>query len=179
MGTRLSRSVSDGASGAATAPAWSQGQRWLAGAAALLVVIGLWIANDAVLAAPIAAVTALAGSWFSFALFSVVYSLGSFLLALLALRAYERYSKGQPSRLASWLEGQGRSVRFRWARPLAVGGGVLGFVVASIVLGGVLTTWFLRYSGQRRHLVGAAALSSLIFGVTFTATYAGIFHFVI
>jgi hypothetical protein len=70
--------------------------------------------------------------------------------------------------LASWLAG-----------PLAQGGRVIGFVLGSVLVGGVLMTWFLRYSGRREGLVGLAAMSSTIFGVTFTATYAGIFHFVL
>jgi hypothetical protein len=151
----------------------------LAGALGVGVVIVLWISSDLVLAAPIGAVTKLAGAWFAFVLFSAIYSIGSFVLALLALRAYERYSKGEPSRLAAWLDRQASSARARWARTLAQGGRVIGFVVGSVVVGGVLMTWFLRYSGRRERLVGAAALSSTIFGVTFTATYAGIFHFVL
>jgi hypothetical protein len=151
----------------------------LAGVAGVGVVLALWLSSDLLLAAPIGAVTKVAGSWFAFVLFSVVYSIASFALALLALRAYERYSRGEPSRLASWVDGQARSPRARWARPLAQGGRVIGFVVGSVMVGGVLMTWFLRYSGRRQGLVGAAALSSTIFGVTFTATYAGIFHFVL
>jgi hypothetical protein len=143
------------------------------------VLLALWLSNDVVLAAPIGAVTKLAGAWFAFVVFAAVYSIGSFLLALLALRAYERYSRGEPSRLATWLDRQASSPRARWARPLAQGGRVVGFVVGSVLVGGVLMTWFLRYSGRRQGLVGAAALSSTIFGVTFAATYAGIFHFVL
>ena len=162
-----------------TAPAWSLAHRLFAGVVGVGVVIALWLSSDLLLAAPIGAVTKVAGSWFAFVIFSVVYSIASFVLALLALRAYERYSRGEPSRLASWVDGQARSPRARWARPLAQGGRVIGFVVGSVVVGGVLMTWFLRYSGRRQGLVGAAALSSTIFGVTFTATYAGIFHFVL
>jgi hypothetical protein len=151
----------------------------LAGVVGVGVVVVLWLSSDVVLAAPIAAVTKVAGSWFAFLLFATTYSIVSFVLALLALRAYERYSRGEPSRFAAWLDRQASSPRARWARPLAQGGRVIGFVVGSIVVGGVLMTWFLRYSGRRQGLVGAAALSSTIFGVTFTATYAGIFHFLL
>jgi hypothetical protein len=151
----------------------------LAGVVGVGVVVVLWLSSDLVLAAPIGAVTELAGSWVAFVVFSITYSIVSFVLALLALRAYERYSRGEPSRFASWLDRQASSPRARWVRPLAQGGRAIGFVVGSIVVGGVLMTWFLRYAGRREGLVGAAALSSTIFGVTFTATYAGIFHFVL
>lgn len=171
--------MSDQAAEAPTATAWSFAHRVLAGIIGIGVVIALWFAGDVVLAAPIAAATKLGGSWFAFVVFSVVYSVGSFVLALLALRAYERYSRGEPSRLATWLDRQATSPRARWARPLAQGGRVVGFVVGSIVIGGVLTTWFIRYSGRRQGLVAVAAASSTIFGVTFTATYAGLFHFVL
>jgi hypothetical protein len=171
--------VSEQTAKAPTAPAWSLAHRILAGVAGLGVVVILWISSDLILAAPIGAVTEVAGSWFAFVLFSAVYSIASFLLALLALRAYERFSKGESSRLAMWLDRQASSPRARWARPLAQGGRVVGFVVGSVAVGGVLMTWFLRYSGRREGLVGAAALSSTIFGITFTATYAGIFHFLL
>ncbi len=171
--------MSDQVAKAPTAPAWSLVHRVVAGVVGVGVVLVLWFSSDVVLAAPIGAVTKLAGSWFAFVLFSATYSIGSFVLALLALRAYERYSRGEPSRLAASLERQASSPRARWARPLAQGGRVIGFVVGSVVAGGVLTTWFLRYSGRRQGLVGAAALSSTIFGVTFAAMYAGIFHFLL
>jgi hypothetical protein len=171
--------VSDSLTEVRAGPARSQLQRLLAGIVALAVVVGLWIANDALFAAPIAAVTKVAGAWVAFVLFAGVYSLGGFILALLALRAYERYSRGEPSRLALWLERQAASPRVRWARPLAQGGRVVGFVVASVVAGGVVTTWLIRYSGQRERLVAIAAASSIIFGVTFAATYAGLFNFVL
>jgi len=171
--------VSEQTAKAPSASAWSPAHRVLAGVVGVGVVVVLWLSSDVVLAAPIAAVTKVAGSWFAFLLFSATYSIAGFVLALLALRAYERYSRGEPSRFAGWLDRQASSPRARWARPLAQGGRVIGFVVRSIVVGGVLMTWCLRYSGRRQGLVGAAALSSIIFGVTFTATYAGIFHFVL
>ena len=153
--------------------------RLLAGAVGIAVIIGLWISNDVVLAAPIAGVTKVAGAWVAFVLFAAIYSLGGFVLALLALRAYERYSRGEPSKLALWLDRQAASPRVRWTRPLAQGGRIVGFVAASLLAGGVVTTWFIRYSGQRDGLVAIAATSSIIFGVTFAATYAGLFHFVL
>jgi hypothetical protein len=171
--------VSDSVSGVRAGRAGSQLHRWLAGLVAIAVIIGLWISNDALLAAPIAGVTKLAGAWVAFMLFAGIYSVGSFVLALLALKAYERYSRGEPSKLASWLDRQAASPRVRWAKPLAQGGQIVGFVVASVVAGGVVTTWLIRYSGRRDGLVAIAAVSSAIFGVTFAATYAGIFRLVL
>jgi hypothetical protein len=171
--------VSEQAAEAPTAPAWSPAHRLVGGVAGIGVIVALWLSSDLVLAAPIGAVTKLAGAWFAFVFFSAVYSIASFLLALLAIRAYERFSRGEPSRLATWVDRQASSPRARWARPLAQGGRVIGFVMGSVLVGGVLMTWFLRYSGRTQGLVGLAAMSSTIFGVTFTATYAGIFHFVL
>ena len=170
--------VSDAVSEVPSGRAGSQLHRLLAGIVAIAVIIGLLISNDALLAAPIAGVTKAAGAWVAFALFASMYSIAGFILALLALQAYERYSRGEPSRLATWLERQVASRRVSWATPLAQGGRIVGFVAASVVVGGVVTTWLIRYSGRRDHLVPIAALSSTIFGIAFAATYAGIFRLV-
>jgi len=142
--------------------------------AGVLATVALYVWDDLLFAAPIVAVSAAAGPWTAFAIFSVVYALGSFVLALLAVRAYEHLSGGEPSRLAAWLQQRAGGRRSRFARRLLATGKLAGFVVCSFVLGGILTTWLIRYSGRTRGLVAVAAWSSAIFGVTFTALYVGL-----
>lgn len=143
----------------------------LAGA---LAVAALYVWDDVLFAAPVVAVTATVGPWVAMAVFSVVYGLGSFVLALLAVRAYERWSGGEPSRLASWLESRTRGRRSRLAHRLVDSGKVLGFVASSFLLGGIVTTWLIRYSGRSRGIVAVAAASSAVFAVSFTGWYVAV-----
>jgi hypothetical protein len=150
--------------------------RWLAGSAIVTVVsvVILYIWDDALLAAPIIAVTGLAGPWVAFVTFSLVYGLVSYALALLAVRAYDRRASGRPSRLAAWLNTQGDKRRTAWAKRFLDSGKVAGFVISSFALGGIVTTWLIRYGGRRDGIERIAALSCAIFGVTFTGMYTGL-----
>lgn len=150
--------------------------RWLSGPAivAVVSVVILYIWDDALLAAPIIAVTGLAGPWVAFGTFSLVYGLASFGLALLAVRAYDRRAAGRPSRLADWLNSQGDKRRTVWAKRFLDSGKVVGFVISSFALGGIVTTWLIRYGGRREGIERIAALSCAIFGITFTGMYTGL-----
>ena len=146
----------------------------LPGLAAVVSVVILYIWDDALLAAPVVAVTGLAGPLVALGIFTIVYSIGSYVLAVLAVRAYDRRATGRPSRLADWLTQQGEKPRTAWARRLLGSGKVIGFVVSSFALGGIITTWLIRYGGRREGIERIAAMSSLVFGVTFTAMYTGL-----
>lgn len=153
------------------------GRRWLtlpglAAAAASVVVFYVW--DDVLLASPVIAVTGILGPWVTFAVFSTLYSIGSFALALAGVRAYERWNQGAPSRFAEWLTRQSDRRRAGWGRRVLDSSKILGFVGASFALGGVVTTFFVRYGGRRDGIERIAALSSLIFGITFTALYTGV-----
>jgi len=164
----------------AVAPPLVQGRRsqWVAGSAiaAALAVVVLYIWDDALLAAPIIAVTGLTGPWVALATFSVLYGVASYGLALLAVRAYDRRAEGRPSGLADWLARQGEKRRTAWASRFLESGKVIGFVVSSFALGGIVTTWLIRYSGRRDGIERIAAVSCAIFGITFTAMYTGLAH---
>jgi hypothetical protein len=144
------------------------------GIAAGVSVAVLYIWDDVLLAGPIVAVTGLAGPITAFALFASVYALASFVLAMAGVRAYERWTRGAPSRFARWLTRQREARRATWARRLLDSGKVAGFVASSFLLGGIMTTFLIRYGGRRDGIERIALLSSVIFGVTFTAAYAGL-----
>lgn len=151
-------------------------RRWLtlpALAAAVSVVV-LYVWDDALFAAPVIAVTGLAGPLTAFGIFAVLYSVGSYILAVLAVRAYDRRAAGRSSRLADWLAGHGQGRRTAWGRRLLDSGKVVGFIASSFALGGIITTWLIRYGGRREGIERIAAMSSLIFGITFTAMYTGV-----
>jgi hypothetical protein len=146
----------------------------LPGLAAVASVVVLYIWDDALLAAPVVAVTGLASPLAAFGIFTILYSVGSYILAMLAVRAYDRRTVGESSRLADWLARQERRPRTAWARRLLDSGKVVGFIASSFALGGIVTTWLIRYGGRREGIDRIAAMSCLVFGITFTAMYTGI-----
>jgi hypothetical protein len=158
-------------------PAGRAGRRvTLPGLAAMVSVVILYIWDDVLLATPVVAATGLAGPLAAFGIFTILYSIGSYVLAVLAVRAYDRRAIGRSSRLADWLTQQGEKPRTAWARRLLDSGKVVGFIASSFALGGIITTWLIRYGGRREGIERIAALSSLVFGITFTAMYTGIAH---
>jgi hypothetical protein len=148
-----------------------------AGALALpgaLAAVALYVWDDVFWAAPIAAAEHLVGAAATFIGFALVYGVGSYAIAMLGVRAYDRRA-ASPSRLAAALARTGEVRRARLGNRLLRAGSAAGFVLSSFALGGILTTWFLRYSGVTDGIGRLAALSSAIFAVTFVGFYAGIF----
>jgi hypothetical protein len=148
--------------------------RILSAVAAALSVVALYVWDDALLSGPVIAMTGLVGPLPSFALFATVYTVASFFLALLGVRAYDRWTTGQPSRFARWLTRQREARRAVWSQRLLDSGKAIGFVVSSFLLGGVVTTFLIRYGGRRDGIEAVALGSSLVFGVMFTAVYTGL-----
>jgi hypothetical protein len=142
------------------------------GGALSIVAVYLW--DDALFAAPIIAATSWLGAVPAFLILSVVYSLASLVLALLAVRVYDRRTGNEPSRFARWLEHQGESRRSSWVKRLLLSGKIVGFVLSSFLIGGIVTTFLIRYSGRTDRITTLAVLSSVIFGVTFVGFYSGI-----
>jgi len=145
-----------------------------AGVLAVLGIVVLYIWDDLILAAPIIAVAGWLGAWVSFLIFAGLYGIGSFGLAMLAVRKYEEHSGAKSSRLAKFIEVQTSGRRGRFAHRLVDGGKIAGFVISSVALGAIATTWLIRYAGRTHGITRVAALSSAIFAVTFVAGYAGI-----
>lgn len=157
------------------------GRRGALGAAAglvggVLVFVAVYLWDDLLLAAPILWMSQVLGDWTAFVFFSVLYGSGSYVLAMLAVRAYDRATEGRPSRLARWVEKQSQTKRGAIGARLLATGRAIAFVASSFLIGGLLTTWFIRYSGKREGIERVGALSCAIFGVTFTGFYSGIIH---
>lgn len=146
----------------------------LAAVAAVAGVVVLYIWDDLLLAAPVIAVAGWLGVWPSFVFFSALYGLGSFALAMLAVRGYEKLSNDEDSALAKFIKTQTSGRRGRFARRMVEGGKLIGFVVSSVALGGIATTWLIRYAGRTEGIVKIGLLSCAIFGVGFAGTYAGV-----
>lgn len=149
-------------------------RRWLVGAAAVSTVVALYVWDDVLFATPIIALSAWLSPWASFLILTPVWFVGGAALALAAVRAHDRATKGRPSRLETWLEHQVEGRRGRNARRLTAAGGAVGFVLASVLLSGVVTTWLIRYGGRREGLVKVACASSAINGVAFVGMYSGL-----
>ena len=148
----------------------------LAGLAAGAAVVALYVWDDLILAAPVVAANRAWGTWPTMVAFTLLYGVGSFVIALLVVRISERHRHEHepPGRISRWLEKQADQRRGVWGRRLVATGSVLAFVVSSVVVGGILTTWLVWLAGRRDHIVATAAVSSFIFGLMFTATYTGL-----
>jgi hypothetical protein len=144
------------------------------GAAAIVAgkLLLVWL-SDVVFAPPIIGLALWLGFWKAFVISAAVYAAGSYVLALLAVRAVDRVLKGEPSRLARFLSKERQSFRGRQAEKLLVPGGIAGITIASVLVGGVVTSGLCYYGGARSRINAIAAYSSVVFAVTFAAFYAG------
>ena len=136
--------------------------------------VALYVWDDVLWAAPIGALVQLVGAYVTFVIFAALYGAGSYVIAMWGVRAYERRAV-RPTRLAGWVDRAGQVRRGRWGDRLLRAGGKAGFVVSSFALGGVLTTWLLRYAGVKKGIARIAAVSSFVFAITFVGFYAGLF----
>lgn len=143
----------------------------LGGLVAAVVVVAVYLWDDLVLAAPIVVANRVWGTWPTFVLFSVLYAAGSFLIAMAIVRWSERGGRGRDNVLSRWATAQSERRRGTWGARLVQAGTFGAFVVASVVIGGILTTWFVHLSGRRDGIERTAALSCAIFGLSFTALY--------
>ncbi|KAA0233188.1 MAG: hypothetical protein EDR02_14785 [Actinobacteria bacterium] len=150
-------------------------QAVLIGVAGVGVAVALYVWDDVFFAAPIGAASGLWNPWAAFLVFASVYALGSFLIAVVGVRAIDRVVGDEPTRLQQWLESSHVKRRRKIGDRFLETGKVVGFVISSIVLGGILTTLIVRMSGRRDRMLAIAAASCLIFGIGFAATYAGVF----
>lgn len=130
------------------------------------------LASETIFAAPVLALVGWLGAWPGFVTSVVLYVSGSLVLSFLAVRAYDRYTHGAPSRIARYLAKESESRASKLSRRLIAGGTVLGFVVSTALAGGVVTTWLLCYTGRRQHLLALSVVSCVAWSVLFSAGYA-------
>lgn len=146
------------------------------GAVILLVAAFLAaIASDAALALAVGTGVRLAGVWPTFAILTPLVTAIGFLLAMVVARAYRRSRQGGETRLADWVERQTKTRRGTLSRRLLDGAGIVGFVLASLVAGAIVTTFLSCCVGRTANPQRVALLSSLIFAVFYVGLYAGIF----
>jgi hypothetical protein len=139
-------------------------------------VVALYLWDDLILAAPVIAANRTWGTWPTMVVFTVLYTAGSFAIAMLVVRISDRHEQehAEPGRVTRWLQRESTRRRGVWGQRLVATGSAVAFVVSSVVVGGILTTWLIWLAGRRAHLVRTAALSSFLFGLMFTATYTGL-----
>ncbi|MEJ7582979.1 MAG: hypothetical protein WKF43_02615 [Acidimicrobiales bacterium] len=142
--------------------------------ATVLSMAALYVWDDALFAAPIVVTVGVLGTVPAFLILGTLYGVVNWIVALLAVRAYDRRTHGEPSRLETWIEAQVAGRRGAWAQRVIASGKVVGFVVASFVLGGIVTTWLMRYMGERKRIGMIAVASSAIFAITFVGFYSGV-----
>lgn len=144
-------------------------QRLLSG---LTVLLSMLVAEP-VWAAPVVATTAWRGGGLAFGLFVPLYFALGYGAALVVIRR-ARTSTTSVGWLERWLsEGSERRYLQR-VRRLVQAGTFVGFVLSSMLFGGIVTTWLLLQLGRRRHIRRDAMASSLIFSIWLVGFYAGI-----
>lgn len=139
-----------------------------------IAVAALYIWDDILLAVPIAATSRWIGPGAAFLVLTPVFFAGSTFLAIAAVRAHDRASEGRASRLEAYLTRQTEHRRGRLARRLMRITGLVGFVLSSTLLGGMVTTWLMRYGGRREGITMVAVASSAVNAVTFVGLYSGL-----
>lgn len=143
--------------------------------AAGLAAAAVFIWDEWLLAAPVIGLTKLLGAGLAFIILAPVYFGVSVAGALLAVGAYERASAGESGRIERWLNRQAESSTGRRGRRLVQTTSGIGFVLSSIFLGGIVTTWFVRLGGRREGLLSVALASSALFAVGLVGGYSGLF----
>lgn len=147
--------------------------RLLTWAGAAIVGIAYYVWDDLLFASPVIWLTSQRGGLSAWLTAAPAYTAASFGLTLFALRVHRRMSSGSPTRVAGWIDKLDNARRGGRVRALIRGGSVLAFVVASFLIGSIATMWIIAHSGRTDHLVQLSAASAVIFGLTFTAQYAG------
>jgi hypothetical protein len=148
---------------------------YVAGAA---VAAAVYLFDDELFAWPIVVATGLLGGGLAFALLVVPYGAVSYHLTQRVLRWEARRDRDrEPTRLMRLLTGED-TPHGRVAGCLLRGGSFVGFGLASVFAGGILTSWFLQRQG-RRDMTSAAVLSNVLFAVGFVGTYAGLFGWLV
>ncbi len=140
---------------------------------AVLVAVALYLWDDALLAAPIVASAHAWGPLQAFLVATPVYFAGSTAITLVLLRALGR-PRSPSTRVTEWVERQAERPGRRWVGRVAVGGGVLGFVLSSFVLGGIVTTLLVRHAGVRVRIETVAVVASAFFAISFVGVYSGV-----
>ncbi len=158
----------------ATEPSRPDRRRPFLAVGAGAVVVALYVWDDVLLATPIVVTSGWLGPGLAFVLLTPVFFVVSTALAVAAVRAHERATRGRPGRLERSLRRQLDHRRGRLATELMRATGLISFVLASTLLGGTVTTWLIRCGGRRHGMIAVAATSSAINAVTFVGLYSGL-----
>lgn len=127
--------------------------------------------DEVLFAAPVLFATAKFGPWLTLAVVVPAYWVIGSGLSLLVVAPAARGQPGWLARVVQTLTERTESSRFR--RHLLTGS-VLGFFLASWILGGILTSYILAITGLRLQLRRWVIAANAIWAVTFTAQYAGV-----
>ena len=129
--------------------------------------------DEALLAAPIVVATGTVGPAWTMVVGTAVFTAGGFGLSLAAVALAAR--RGEPP---GWLERDRGGARSRWGRAVLGSGTLVGGGVAAFLLGPIVTTWLLWKARPSLRVPLVAGATSLFFGLTFVATYVGLWSLV-
>jgi hypothetical protein len=137
----------------------------------LTLLLSLLIAEP-VWAAPVVATTAWRNGLVAFTLFVPLYFALGYGASLVVIRRSS--TTNATGWFERWLSGGAERRYLRPVRGLVQAGTVIGFVLSSMLFGGIITTWLLVQFGRTMHIRREAMVSSLIFSVGFVGFYAGV-----
>lgn len=134
-----------------------------------MVSAAIW--DEVLFAAPVLFAAARHGLWVTLAVVVPAYWVIGSGLSMLVVRPAARRQPGWLAGVVQTLTERTEGSRFR--RQMLTGS-VLGFVLASWILGGILTSYILAITGLRLRLRTWVVAANAIWAVTFTAQYAGV-----
>ena len=146
-----------------------------AGSAALtaigLAVAGIW--DEVVFATPAVALTAKFGGWVTFASLVPIYIVIGSLISV-SIIGFKQYKYAKRGRVAMFVSSMADRTEKSRLRKQLIAGSLVGFFLASWLLGGIITAWLLRQLGLRRNVVSWAVTANVIWAVMFLAQYCGL-----
>jgi hypothetical protein len=137
----------------------------------LAVIVGLLL-TEPLWVAPVVALAAATNGLTAFAVLAPIYFAVSVVVSFVVIaRSTRQHAAGRLERL---LTAEVDRPYLRRIRRLVQAGRVVGFVLASMFLGAVATTWLLLQLDRASRIRQMAVLSSIVFAVYFVGFYAGL-----
>ncbi len=136
-----------------------------------LAVLSAAVWDEVFFAAPVVFSTARLGPWPTLSLVAPAYWVIGTGVSMLVVRSR---SDNEPSRVMHMVQTMEARTRESRLRRQLVAGSVVGFVLSSWILGGILTSYILAVTGLRIDMTRWLVAANVIWAITFVGQYAGI-----
>ncbi len=149
--------------------------RWVKALAGLVAMASAAVWDEVFFAAPVVFSTARMGPWLTLSIVTPVFWVIGTGISLLVVRSR---SDREPSRLVHMVQTMEERTRTSKLRRQLVAGSVIGFVLCSWILGGILTSYILAVTALRIDMTRWIIVANVIWAITFVGQYAGIASFI-